>query len=341
MSPLRLSVTEAIVRHVAEQAGLRGLDAAALLARAGVDADAPSDATRHVSAHAYLTMWASILEAGLPVAAALDFGRAYRIERIEALGFLALSSRTLGEAFERFARFRAQYNRGAQWALDEDDDTHVRLTWTPWPEARAPQRARAAADAHALAEMVGSAAQLAGAPVPIARATIAHADTSLVGHRGLGARLVTGAAETSLVVAREVLSWPCRLADPALGSWFEALCQSRAREAPTSLVGELEALLLRSVGGGEPTMDQLARAMGQSPRTLRRHLEAEGTSFRALLDDVRRGLAEAYLAREGLALTEIAGLLGFKDAGAFVRAFRRWHGTTPGRWRQTHGPGAR
>jgi AraC-like DNA-binding protein len=328
------SLTEAVVRHVAEQAALRGLDASALLARAGVDASTPCSPTRHVSAQGYLAMWELILAAGQPLTAALDIGRAYRIERIEALGFLALTSRTLGEAFQRFARFRAQYNRGSRWSVDDEDDAHVRLTWTPWAEPRATPRARAAADAHALAEMVGSAAQLAGAPIRPVSVALAHEGPGLAAYRALGARLTPGAPYTGLVVPREVLELPCRLADPALGAWFEKVCQDRAQEEPTSLVAELEAQLLHALGSGEPTMAQLARALGQSPRTLRRHLEAEGTSFSALLDRVRRELAEAYLARQGLALAEIAGLLGFQDTGAFLRAFRRWHGTTPGQWRR-------
>lgn len=331
------SVTEAVARHVAEQAALRGLDAEALLALAGVDASTPCSPTRHVSAQGYLAMWEAILAAGQPLTAALDFGRAYRIERIEALGFLALTSRTLGEAFQRFARFRAQYNRGARWSMDDEDDDHVRLTWTPWAEPRATARARAAADAHAVAEMVGSAAQLAGAVIHPVSVALAHGDLGLAGYRGLGPRLALRAPYTGLVVARDVLALPCRLADPALGAWFEKVCQERVQQQPASLVAELEAQLLQALGSGEPTMTQLARALGQSPRTLRRRLEAEGTSFSVLLDRVRRELAEAYLAREGLALAEIAGLLGFKDTGAFLRAFRRWTGTTPGQWRRAHG----
>ncbi len=328
------SLTEAVVRHVAEQAALRGIDARALLELAGVDASAPCSPTRHVSAQAYLAAWEAILAAGQPLTAALDFGRAYRIERIEALGFLAQTSRTLGEAFQRFARFRAQYNRGARWSMDDEDDAHVRLTWSPWAEPRATARARCAADAHAVAEMVASAEQLAGQSIRPTRVTLAHEGPGLAGYRGLGARIELGAPCTGLVVSREVLALRCRLADAALGAWFEKVCQDRVQQEPTSLVAELEAQLLQALGSGEPTMTQLARALGQSPRTLRRHLEAEGTSFSALLERVRRDLAEAYLAREGLALAEIAGLLGFQDTGTFLRAFRRWHGTTPGQWRR-------
>jgi AraC-like DNA-binding protein len=68
-------------------------------------------------------------------------------------------------------------------------------------------------------------------------------------------------------------------------------------------------------------------------RTVRRQLGAEGTSFRKIEQQVRRERAEALLAEPGLTLTEIATSLGYWSESGFVRAFRRWHDTTPGRWR--------
>jgi AraC-like DNA-binding protein len=74
--------------------------------------------------------------------------------------------------------------------------------------------------------------------------------------------------------------------------------------------------------------------MSVSPRTLRRRLEAESTTFRRLLDELRRDLALRYLADPRLAIGEIAFMLGFSEVSAFHRAFRRWRATTPAAFRR-------
>src|SRR5450432_2568036 len=76
------------------------------------------------------------------------------------------------------------------------------------------------------------------------------------------------------------------------------------------------------------TMAGLARHMGLTPRTLQRHLRAEGTTHQRLLDDTRRELALHHLA-DHMAIGEIAFQLGFSEASAFHRAFKRWTGMTP------------
>jgi AraC-like DNA-binding protein len=70
-----------------------------------------------------------------------------------------------------------------------------------------------------------------------------------------------------------------------------------------------------------------------SERTLRRHLEAEGTAYRTLIDEVRLELARSYLTTSQLPVTEIAGLLGYEDPANFRRAFRRLQGQAPAAYR--------
>jgi AraC-like DNA-binding protein len=60
---------------------------------------------------------------------------------------------------------------------------------------------------------------------------------------------------------------------------------------------------------------------------------AEGTSFREILDGLRRDLALRYLSEDRLAIGEAAYLLGFSDASAFHRSFKRWTGKTPAGYR--------
>lgn len=87
----------------------------------------------------------------------------------------------------------------------------------------------------------------------------------------------------------------------------------------------------------------LARRLAVSERTLRRKLVAEGTNYNALLDELRRTYALAQLQRAEVGLDVLAGRLGFRNMSTFHRAFKRWTGTTPGRYRRaaTSEPAAR
>ena len=82
------------------------------------------------------------------------------------------------------------------------------------------------------------------------------------------------------------------------------------------------------VGLGRSDQVKIARDLGISARTLRRNLEQEGTSLRALVDDVRRERADELLAT-GTPVKEIAFVLGFSETSAFSRAYKRWTGRPP------------
>ncbi|SAL35071.1 AraC family transcriptional regulator [Caballeronia humi] len=86
---------------------------------------------------------------------------------------------------------------------------------------------------------------------------------------------------------------------------------------------------------GTPTVDAVAQDLHHSVRTLCRRLAAEGTTFQAIKDEVRRDIAIQRLTRSGDAIAEIAYDVGFDNPTAFHRAFRHWTGSTPNAYRKT------
>lgn len=89
--------------------------------------------------------------------------------------------------------------------------------------------------------------------------------------------------------------------------------------------------------GQFPDIDAIADSLCITSRTLRRKLEAEGTSYSALLTSVRKALAIDYLSTTTLSIDDIASTLGFSDAVGFRHAFKRWTGTTPSDVRRKRG----
>ena len=92
-------------------------------------------------------------------------------------------------------------------------------------------------------------------------------------------------------------------------------------------------ILGRRMHGERPTVERIADEMRMSPRTLQRRLEAVGTTYQELLDEVRRESARRLLSNTDLGASEVAFLLGFEELNSFTRAFHTWEGTTPTRWR--------
>jgi len=89
------------------------------------------------------------------------------------------------------------------------------------------------------------------------------------------------------------------------------------------------------IGRGEfPKLDAMARCLCLGARTLRRRLQELGTSYRQILDDVRRELAVEYLRTSSLTVQEIADLLGYSEVTNFRRAFMRWVEVSPYQYRK-------
>jgi AraC-like DNA-binding protein len=109
--------------------------------------------------------------------------------------------------------------------------------------------------------------------------------------------------------------------------------QLQGREMAT-LVEQAKAAVARHMRGRRPTVSSVARELRLSARTLQRRLQESQTSFQEVLDAARRDAACRLLKTTELSMTEIAFLLGFDELNSFVRAFQRWEGMLPARWRE-------
>ena len=80
---------------------------------------------------------------------------------------------------------------------------------------------------------------------------------------------------------------------------------------------------------GQAHAGEISRKLGMSKRTLARRLSREGLSLTRVLGELKLELAKRYLLDENLTISEIAWLLGYREASAFTHAFHRWFGKTP------------
>jgi AraC-like DNA-binding protein len=146
---------------------------------------------------------------------------------------------------------------------------------------------------------------------------------------------------TRYVLGADALALPLVQADADSAVMFERSCRELLAEIERhdSLANELRQLLL-SMPGKLPDAATAASRLRLGERTLRRRLAEEGTTFQAVLDEVRCHVATDYLVSTHLSMQEIAELLGFSEATNFRRAFLRWTRRTPTSYRKHRSAGS-
>jgi AraC-like DNA-binding protein len=109
----------------------------------------------------------------------------------------------------------------------------------------------------------------------------------------------------------------------------ELAVQAEAATEAGTLLGAVRRAIVGRSGDDLRALDEVARKLHVSTRTLKRRLAEQGSSFSAIVDEVRRQRALLLLEDRRLAVEEVAARLGYSDAANFTRAFRRWTGKTP------------
>ncbi len=140
---------------------------------------------------------------------------------------------------------------------------------------------------------------------------------------------------TGLTFPIDLLAEPMSMPDPATAALCEKHCLDllQQRSERGRLATRIRAMLLQQVGTTS-TAEEIAKTLNMDRRTLHRMLTAEGTSFRALNEEVRCALAIDMLGVLGLTVQETAIRLGYSGPAAFSRSFTRWTGNPPSTYRR-------
>jgi len=237
--------------------------------------------------------------------AAADVGRRYTADSFGVMGWAMRSSTTVGDAVDVALRFiDLSFAFVIPVARLEGDRVVADLDATALPADV--RRWLLVRDTTAVATVLES---LVPGGVGV-----------VVTFEGDRATLSFPAAELDRPLARD------RGADRAAA---EAACLDIAderRDLPAT-TADVRVLVTQRLADGAP-MEQVASALGMTERTLRRRLAAEGTGYREVVDEVRRGLADQLLA-VGLPVADVATRLGYSEAAALAHAHHRWTGTPP------------
>lgn len=154
----------------------------------------------------------------------------------------------------------------------------------------------------------------------------------------LACPLAFGQAQNTLSYPAAWLDRAPQLANPITAAHVSSQCMRLLEEFRwhAGITRRVYQELTRTPGQF-PDIEVVAEALSMTSRTLRRRLEAEGTSFSDLLASVRKALAIDYLSTTRLGADDIAAAIGFSDAVSFRHAFKRWTGKSPSEYRRAAG----
>lgn len=326
------------VLNILEMAGGHGLDPAALAAGAGLDAAGRSDAP--VLAWQELALIEALLRAlpdQDPARLGLETGLRYRVSAFGLFGWAMLTRAAFADALAlwgrlptlglSFSAITAQHLPGQPIIFVLDDHGLGSL----------PRAVRRFLVARGLVSTAVLTADLLAAPVMPMAAEIGIPPPTEASdrdrfHEVLGPHLVFGRGGGHRLIYHAALARrPLPFAHPvATRTAEQAFLAEAARRGAGGPVAALD-VLLRDDAGPPVDLVQAARRLAISERSLRRRLAAAGTSFRQRRDVALAERAQRLLG-EDMPVERVAIALGYADAAAFTRAFRRWTGETPGRF---------
>jgi AraC-like DNA-binding protein len=306
-----------------------GAPARLLLAGAGVSEAELADPTCTVSGRQELRLMRNLVERlGHVPALGIEAGKRYHFTAYGALGLAIASSATLRSALTVGQRF-SELTFGFARILVEDTIREIRVTID---DSQIPDELRRFVVECSSAAMISVGKDLVWSEPPLLHLGFRFPAPSYVEHyeRFYGVRPAFKMPANVLVFDRAPLDRPLPQANEHSLRLSEDYCRTlldRGR-SQTGLAPKVRARLEARIEQ-MPDMNEVASDLRLTPRTLRRRLQDEGTSFVELRDDVRMALAEELLAGPRLSMEQVAERLGYADATSFVNAFKRCRGRTP------------
>ena len=267
----------------------------------------------------------------------LHTGASYNPGALGIVGYAVLSCRTAREALDRLSRYAALLNEGLQvQVIEENDNTHVQFGADDRFESFLHRTPRQVMETLA-SGVVTTLNRLSNMTLEPTLVTFRHgAPASTTAHtRVLGATVRFAQPENRVIYRSAALQANLLSADPALLLMFEGDARRRLEqlESRGGVSGRVLHLLGEKLKGEVPSLATVASELAMSERSIQRALGEEATSFRQLVDEVRKELALEHLGRPGASAADVAFLLGFSEPSAFTRAFRRWTGSSPTQFR--------
>lgn len=303
------------------------------------------DEDRHLSAAQYVQLMETAAQLCDDPFIGLHIGEAIKPGHFGVLGYACMSSANLGEALQRALRYQGLVSDICRFSFQidhpnfhSDQPCIIQQFEFPFHQTSAQQIPPRQLAEENLAGMVSFARWISADDHPPLEVHFQHSDVDNGAEyqRIFRCPVLFNQPQTRLIFPLDYLQLSLPQADKTMLALMERHAEELLQKAAQSskLSDQAASILAGLLQDGEPGLERLASAMKLSSRSLQRQLQAEQLSYQQLLEQVRQQLALEYIQQPQLSLTDIAFLLGFAEQSSFQRAFKRWTGDSPGRYRK-------
>jgi AraC-like DNA-binding protein len=315
-----------------------GIDRDALLRRIGLDAKLLEDADARLPLHTIAALVREVVASAPGPNFGLRAGAARTARDGGLIGYAMLHSATLRDALNRLARYGRIMGDHNRIEVDEAGSTAT-IAFQGHPVLEAIREFTELA----VAWLVSGIREITARNIVPHEVRFPYPESAIAAEMRALFRcsLQFDSPHVAIVLNRDDLDLSIAASDPTLAGYLDQLADDavKALGEDGSTTGRLRQVLWSRLSDGAPTLAAAAMAMAVSPRTLQRRLSEEGETFASALSKLRHDLAVRLLEDRTLAMYEVGFLLGDAEPTAFHRAFRRWRGMSPRRFRETAGKG--
>jgi AraC-like DNA-binding protein len=310
-----------------------GVPVAPLLRRVGLTPELIADPEERLGVRSQIALLDEAAIALKDDCIGLTLARDFDPREIGLLYYVMASSQTLGDALKRVARYSKVTNEALVVRYREGNSLIISLSYSGVPRH---------SDRHQIEFCMFAVLRLCrvltGQNLVPQHFSISHFRSGGTSEmtQFVGTKVEFGADRDEFTLNVDARELSLIHADPHLNDLLLKYCEAalaNRRDDVSQLRTRVENAISQLLPHGKVLLEDVARSVGMSERTLGRKLAEEGLNFTEILQQLRRDLAVRYLDDRTLHVSQIAWLLGFNEVSAFTHTFKRWTGKTPSQMR--------
>jgi len=326
--------THSGIAHVMASTLLKyGCDSQTLFAQAGMDITHHMAVNDRVAAISMQKLWRIAVQETGDESFGLAYAENLHLGALQGLGFSWIASNTLHDALMRLVRYYRIISSAGEVLLENNADQYK--LWYKIPASKG-VAAPASLDA-ALATFIQLCRFAKGDSFSPCRVELQRQKPTktVKFDTFFNCPVDYDCNENCLYFDRKELESQLPMANPELAKVSDqVVIDYLKRYDKGNIVSQIRASIIEWLPSGTPTQEKIASDVHMSPRTLQRKLSELGTSYKVLLEDIRKDLALHYLGGSDHSIGEVTYLLGFSEPSNFARSFKRWTGVTPHEYQQ-------